>query len=150
MKANRIVLPVLIGVVAALADAWLFSNLWNSLDWRRPIAEWISGHGFTGLAGWFGEFWIRIPTFATAAVLGFVVARLFPERWLSGALLCAVGFMGTSFVLMALVTQFLFEHPRSWEFALRAEAWSAVSIGFLLVGAWVFTSDKKAAAPSGV
>ena len=150
MKANRMILLVVIGVVGALADAWLFSDLWNSLDWRRPIAGWISEHGFTRLAGWFGEFWVRIPTFAIAIVLGFVVARLLPERWLFGAALCAVGFMGTSIVLMSLATELLFDHPQKWSFALGAEAWSAASIGLLVLGAWVCVRGKKAAAPSSV
>ena len=143
MKAKRIALLVLIGVVAALADAWLFSVLWNSLDWRRPIAEWIAGLGFTKLAGWFGELWIRIPTFAIATLLGFVVARFFRERWLLSAALCAVGFVGTSIVLTAVVAQLLFEHPQKWSFAVGAEAWSAASIGLLMLGAWIASMSKR-------
>jgi hypothetical protein len=143
MKANRVILLILIGVAAALADAWLFSNLWNALDWRRPLAEWIAGHGFTRLAGWFGEIWIRIPTFAIAAILGLVVARLFPERWLSSAVLCVIGFMGTSFVLTAFVVGLLFDHPRKWRFALGAEAWSSVSIGLLVLSAWIYGRRKR-------
>ena len=134
MKVKHIIVPLVIGVIASLADAWLFSNLWATLDWRRPIAEWLAGLGGTTLAGWFGQFWIRIPTFAVAAIVGVVVARLFADRWISAACFSALGFVGTSFLLMAWVAVSSF----GWSLALKAEAWSVVSILPLLFGAWLY------------
>ena len=142
MKAKYLILPFVIGVIASLADAWLLSNLWIALDWRRPIAEWLSGLGFTGLARWFGLVWICIPTFVVAALLGVVVARLFPERWLTAVAFCALGFIGVSFVLMSLWVSGLPSSLHTWTIALKAEAWSLLSLGLLVLGAWLHVRRK--------
>jgi hypothetical protein len=138
MKARQVIFPLVIGGIAKLADSWLFSNFWVALDWQRPVAEWFAGLGFPTLAGWIGLFWIRIPTFAVAAVLGFVVARLFVERWLSAMLFSALGFVGTSFLLMAWFVESMPSSASGWGIALIAETWSAVSILLVLLGAWLY------------
>lgn len=147
MKAKKTVIPILIGVAAALVDVWLVSNLWSSLGWRGPVADWISHHGFPRLAVWCSNLWLRLPTFVIAMVLGIVVVRLFRNRWLSSALLCAAGFMGTSLVLMTSMVQ-LFHHPHKWLVGLRAEAWNAPSVVLLVLVAWYFAPRKKAFAAS--
>jgi hypothetical protein len=137
MKTKHILLPLVIGGVASLADAWLLSNLWAAFDWRRPIAEWLVGMGFTTLAGWFGLVWIRVPTFVVAGFLGVIVERLFPERWISAVSFCALGFVGVSFLLMTWFVGFLSPSAPGWGTALKAQAWSAVSVVLLLLGAWL-------------
>ena len=148
MKAKHIVVPLLIGAVASPADAWLFSNLWAALDWRRPIAEWLAGMGFTTLAGWFGLVWIRVPTFVVAGFLGVIIARLFLAHWISAACFCAVGFVGVSFLLMAWFVGFLPPSGTGWSTALRAQVWSAVSVALLLLGAWLYV--RRRAHPVGL
>jgi hypothetical protein len=144
MKAKHVILPFIIGIIASLADSWLFSNLWPALDWRRPIAEWLAGLGFPTLAGWFGLFWIRIPTFVIAAILGVVVAWLFAARWILAVCFSALGFVGTSFVLMGWFVASMPSSASGWSIALKAEAWSVVSVLLVLVGAWLYVRRHAA------
>jgi hypothetical protein len=126
-----------IGMVTQLANSWIFSNLWLALDWRRTIAEWLAGLGGPTIGGWFGVFWIRIPEFFVAAMLGVVIARLFAARWISAVCFSALGYVGTSFALTGWLIFCVLPAAPSWSGALKMEAWSMVSILLIWLAAWL-------------
>ena len=143
MKFKRIIFPVVIGIIASLINEWVLSNLWIALDLRRPVAKWIAEVSSTMLAGWFGLIWLQIPTIIVAVILGIFIARFFPERWLSAAALCALGFITPSFLSMAFWMNNFPPSGHAWIIALKVEAWSIASIGFLVLGAWLYIKCKK-------
>jgi hypothetical protein len=142
MKTKHFLLPLIIGASASLVDAWLFSNLWAALGWQLAIGEWLSQVGFTTLARWFVQLWIRIPTFVMAGLLGLLIARFFGDRWILSVLACAVGFVGVSFLLLAWVVGLSSPPGFGGYVALRLQAWNAAYAVLLFFGEWLYVRRR--------
>jgi hypothetical protein len=144
MKTKHMILPFVIGAVASMLNELLISNLWAAtLFWHRPVVEWLAEAGYKTLGYWSVSFYLRIPTFVIALLLGAGVARMFANRWVFAVCGCGLGLVGVSFLATAWFNAFS-SHP-SWGIVLKLQAWSLISIALLLLGAWSALLSRETA-----
>ena len=141
------------GVLAVVNDVTL-GTLWISLQWRKPVADWLLSIGVpeTVAAHW-GLIWIKLPDWVTLLLLGAVIGRLTRSgKWLRYALVSGLGFIAYSLVysvwyclILADAAPFL-AMGTFW----RLAGWNLASLLLLLLDAWLSsrTARKSISTPA--
>lgn len=118
----------LLGMVAICVSTLYLDSVWMNLGLRRPLQNWMSGHGLGAYAGKAGIVHLEVPNMLLASVGGAILARVFFVRWLSVALLFSAILCLGPWIVWAMTSGSWSIHP--WSVQIRAIAFSTIPIPF--------------------
>ena len=125
--------------------------LWISLEWRKPIADWLLSSGVpSALVGHWGLVWINIPDWLALVLLGaFIGRRVDPSRWLRYALVLGGGLITYSLLQSMSYLLMLAESDRSLAVGTfwRLLVWKLISVLLLILATWLFNRPRRNVLP---
>ena len=130
------------GLLALVIDVTL-GTLWVSLEWRRPVADWLLSKGLppTVAANW-AMVWIKLPDWTVLLLLGAVIGRMARSgKWFRHALVVGGGFIAYSLIYTIPYCLRLADYDGSLAMGTfwRSMAWDLTSLLLLLLAAWLFS-----------
>lgn len=116
-------------------------TLWNNLGWRRPIMEWLIGHGLAPLTKYAVIVWVRFPAWSTVAAVAYILALVRPRDGIINATVFSIAFVVASLVQYVLVPTF------GWP-SIRWIVLTSLCVAFALGGAVAGRLCRRARAPN--
>jgi len=137
------------GLLAPVIDVTL-GNLWISLEWRKPVVDWLLSKGLPQVvaAYWWSMVWIKLPDWAVLLLLGAVIGRVARSgKWFRHALVVGGGFITYSLIYtiphcLRLARLAEFDGSLAIGIFWRSMAWHLISLLLLLLAAWLFSRTR--------
>jgi len=108
------ILTMLSGVVIYFVSPLLLIP-WANLGWRRPVQDWMIAHGVGSFAGHFGLFYIQIPDYIMAIIVGAVIGVVAWNRWWQLSLIYSGIVIVLPYLVMILDGSIsYFSNPSAW------------------------------------
>ena len=142
MKRMTLLIAFAVGAAAELINDFVLYEAWFALGWRKPVANWLSSHGWSQLAGYWSLLWLHLPDYLLAIGLGLVVAWRAGDRWIGATCWCALGFLVTPHLVL-LIVGFNPWSAFGAEVVTRVLAWKVVSVVMMLVSAAVVARVRR-------
>ena len=135
------------GLLAPVVDVTL-GYLWFSLEWRRPVVDWLLRKGVPPIvASYWSIVWIMLPDWAVLVSLGAVIGRVArPGKWLRYALVVGGGFIAYSLIGSIQFLYWVRLAELDGSLAIRT-FWGCmvldlISLILLVLAAWLFSRRR--------